>query len=206
MKVIRFFVIIALLAASVPSAQARGWEAGEEELIARSEYSRMAVLTIYERADSLFLRRTAQPVSREMARSPYMHRLIARMLLTVTDPADTGVGIAAPQVGISRRMIAVQRFDKEGEPFEVYLNPRIVSRSQECEVGPEGCLSVPGMRGNVRRSTSIEIEYRDPFDFGLHRERVEGFTAVIFQHEIDHLDGILYVDTALEIEKDSTGE
>ena len=73
-------------------------------------------------------------------------------------------------------------------------------------MGPEGCLSVPGMRGNVRRSTAIEIEYRDPFDFELHRERVEGFTAVIFQHEIDHLDGILYVDTALEIEKDSTGE
>ena len=106
---------------------------------------------------------------------------------------DDGIGIAAPQVGILRRMIAVQRFDKPGEPFEFYLNPEIVESSAETAPGREGCLSIPGLAGTVVRAQRIVLRYRDE-RFAEKTETIDGFTAVIFQHETDHLDGILYTD------------
>jgi peptide deformylase len=115
------------------------------------------------------------------------------MLATVKDPANEGVGIAAPQVGLLRRMVAVQRFDKAGEPFEFFLNPEIIAMLGENKPGGEGCLSVPDMRGVVSRSHHIVLRYRD-VDFVEHTDTIEGFTAVIFQHEVDHLDGVLYID------------
>lgn len=117
--------------------------------------------------------------------------LIERMYLAVTDPVDGGVGIAAPQVGINRNVIWVQRFDKEGNPFEVYINPKITWKSKELSKGQEGCLSIPVLRGDVYRHHAIEIEYQDR-EGKKHSEKIEGFTAVIFQHEIDHLHGILF--------------
>ena len=114
-------------------------------------------------------------------------------VLTVDSEAD-GVGIAGPQVGISRRVVAVQRFDKEGEPFEVYPNIRITARRGEPEPGPEGCLSVPGRRGTVSRYREIDISYTAMPEGRDTVETITGFTAVIFQHECDHLDGILYTD------------
>jgi peptide deformylase len=126
------------------------------------------------------------------------------MIATVTHPSQDGVGIAAPQVGINRRVVAVQRFDKEGEPFEVYPNIRIVWASESLESGPEGCLSVPDRRGEVMRSQEIVIEYADVtrLDCPEHmvRDTVKGFTAVIFQHEVDHLDGILYIDKSVSLD------
>lgn len=134
------------------------------------------------------------------------------MVATVTHPSQDGVGIAGPQVGLNRRIVAVQRFDKEGEPFEVYPNVRIVWASDSLAAGPEGCLSVPDKRGEVVRSQEIVIEYADitgvehsQQEYQLKtsrwakpvpmvRDTVSGFTAVIFQHEVDHLDGVLYID------------
>ena len=83
------------------------------------------------------------------------------MVKTVTHPSQDGVGIAGPQVGLNRRVVAVQRFDKQGEPFEVYPNIRIVWASDSLAPGPEGCLSVPDRRGEVLRSQEIVIEYAD---------------------------------------------
>lgn len=123
--------------------------------------------------------------------------LINRMYLAVTHPTDGGVGIAAPQVGINRNVIWVQRFDKIGEPFEVYLNPKIVWKSELMRKGAEGCLSIPDERGEVFRHYAIEIEYQDRKG-KKHSEKVEGFTSVIFQHEIDHLNGILFTDRLKE--------
>lgn len=123
--------------------------------------------------------------------------LINRMYLAVTHPTDGGVGIASPQVGINRNVIWVQRFDKPGEPFEVYLNPKIVWKSKLIRKGTEGCLSIPDERGDVFRHYTIEIEYQDRKG-KKHSEKVEGFTAVIFQHEIDHLNGILFTDRLIE--------
>jgi peptide deformylase len=127
------------------------------------------------------------------------------MLATVQNPENEGVGIAAPQVGILRRVVAVQRFDKEGEPFEFYVNPEIVEFGDEMELGGEGCLSVPDFSGDVWRAQRIVIKYRDE-KFAEHTETIEGFTAVIFQHEIDHLDGILYIDRMEEDDQEEEYE
>ena len=104
------------------------------------------------------------------------------------------MGIAAPQVGISKQLIAVQRFDKDGNPFEFYVNPTIENYSQDMKWGWEGCLSVPGERDTVLRATQVIISYRDPVSWDILRDTVDGFTAVIFQHETDHLSGKLYID------------
>jgi peptide deformylase len=118
------------------------------------------------------------------------------MLATVRAPQHDGVGIAAPQVGVSKRIICLQRFDKDGGPFECYLNAHIDSLFGEIGKGPEGCLSVPPMRGLVPRYTSVIVSYVHPETLESRRDTVTGYTAVIFQHECDHLDGRLYTDIA----------
>lgn len=166
--------------------------AAEREIIGSGDEI-MRLTTIDNEADSLLLRQVSKPLSRQEVASEEFSTLCRRMLSTVKNPENEGVGIAAPQVGILRRLVAVQRFDKEEEPFEFYINPKIVEYGDDWELGGEGCLSVPDFRGDVWRAQSIKISYRDT-QYRLHREVVEGFTAVIFQHEIDHLDGILYID------------
>lgn len=115
---------------------------------------------------------------------------------------DGGVGIAAPQVGINRKVIWVQRFDKEGSPMEYFINPVIVWRSELQNLGPEGDLSIPEFRDQFYRSKVIQLEYVD-LKGQKYSEIVEGFTAVIFQHEIDHLFGILISDKKEKEKNDS---
>ena len=117
-----------------------GFSAAEEETIHAGKGEIMRILTVGNPADSLVLRQKAAPVTGRMLRTDDYAVLRRRMLATVQDPQNTGVGIAAPQVGILRRMIAVRRFDKPGEPFEFYLNPEIVESSAETAPGREGCL------------------------------------------------------------------
>lgn len=123
---------------------------------------------------------------------PNTATLVKRMKLSLLT-TDGGVGIAAPQVGINRKVIWVQRFDKEGEPLEYFINPIIVWRSEIQNLGPEGDLSIPDFRDQFYRSKVIQLEYVD-LKGQKYSELVEGFTAVIFQHEIDHLFGILISD------------
>lgn len=115
---------------------------------------------------------------------------------------DGGVGIAAPQVGINRKIIWVQRFDKEGEPLEYFINPVITWKSELQNFGPEGDLSIPDFHDQFYRSKVIQLEYVD-LKGQKYSEMVEGFTAVIFQHEIDHLFGILISDKKKKEENDS---
>ena len=154
----------------------------------------MRVLTVDNREDSLVLRAGCSDFRIRDLKSETFRILSGRMIATVTDPSQDGVGIAGPQVGLKRRVVAVQRFDKEGKPFEVYPNIRIVYRSEETQTGPEGCLSVPDIYGNVERSQTVVISYIDINTLKPVRDTVSGFTAVIFQHETDHLDGILFTD------------
>ena len=156
----------------------------------------MRVLTIDDPSDLLVLRSLSSDLSDSALLSDDFKRLAELMVATVTHPSQDGVGIAGPQVGLNRRVVAVQRFDKEGEPFEIYPNVRIVWTSDSLAAGPEGCLSVPGMRGEVLRSQEVVIEYADIKDPAVPtvRDTVSGFTAVIFQHEVDHLEGVLYID------------
>ena len=146
--------------------------------------------------DSVILRAVSKDVPSRAFKSRELRTLISKMLATVTDPSQDGVGIAAPQVGINRRIVCVMRLDKAGAPFEYYVNVRIDSLSGSIVTGPEGCLSVPPMRGMVPRHSRIDISYSDIETGSRIYETVEGYTAVIFQHECDHLDGILYTDRA----------
>ena len=126
--------------------------------------------------------------------------LAQRMFLSMTDPDNPGIGIAAPQVGINKNLFWVQRFDKEGEPFEFYINPKIIWRSALLRKGIEGCLSIPDISGEVLRNYTIQLTYYDK-EGKFHEEIVEGFTAVVFQHEYDHLNGILFTTRLKEQEK-----
>lgn len=123
--------------------------------------------------------------------------LAKRMYLAMRDPARPGVGIAAPQVGINRNIIWVQRLDKPNEPFELCINPKIVWQSNLMRKGAEGCLSIPDERGDVYRNYTIQISFYDS-QGKFTEEVIEGFTAVIFQHEIDHLNGILFTERIIE--------
>lgn len=125
--------------------------------------------------------------------------LAERMFLSMRDPANPGIGIAAPQVGINKNLVWVQRFDKEGEPFELYLNPKIIWRSALLRKGMEGCLSIPDIDGEVLRNYTIKLTYLDK-EGKFHEEMIEGFTAVVFQHETDHINGILFTDRIKEQE------
>lgn len=185
------FIISAFILAGCHGGS--GWTASEKAVI-RSGESVMRVLTIDDREDSLFLRMPCKELSLKQIGSEEYSILTERMLTTVISPEQDGVGIAGPQVGIGRRIVAVQRFDKPGEPFEVYPNIRITARRGDVETGAEGCLSVPGRRGEVPRWQDIDIEYTSPVTGRDTSETIKGFTAVIFQHETDHLDGVLYID------------
>lgn len=165
----------------------------------------MRVLTIDNPTDSAVLRTPSTDLPAEALLSADFERLAELMVATVTHPTQDGVGIAGPQVGLNRRIVAVQRFDKEPTkwggrvdyPFEVYPNVRIIWASDSLAAGPEGCLSVPNRRGEVMRSQEIVIEYASKYgeeQIKIVTDTIKGFTAVIFQHEIDHLEGTLYID------------
>ncbi len=169
------------------------------DIIGTTEEGIMTLCTVETTRDSLFLRQHCSTLNRKQMRSDLFETLMIRMLATVNDPHNPGVGIAAPQVGLSYRLVAVKRFDKIGEPFEFYANPQIIYYSPKTSEGREGCLSIPGYAGQVERSVEIVIRYENPADCKPKQERVKGYTAVIFQHEIDHLNGILYTDRASKV-------
>lgn len=168
---------------------------GEKDLINGSD-SLMRVLSVFDQDDSLVLRTKSVDFTDKDLRSNAFKTLAEKMLYTVKDPSQDGVGIAGPQVGLNRRVIAVQRFDLPGEPFGVYPNVRVDSLWGEKVPGQEGCLSVPGWRGVVPRYDHVIVSYKDPVTLRTIKDTVEGFTAVIFQHEVDHLEGIIYTDRA----------
>jgi peptide deformylase len=158
----------------------------------------MRVFKINNVKDSLLLRQKSEDVTITKGDNTLKH-FTDRLYATVRDSISLGVGIAAPQVGILKKIIWVQRFDKEEFPFEVYLNPKIVQYSQKKQTRAEGCLSIPNRRETLNcRAYAILLEY-DTLDGEHKTEMVEDFTAIIFQHEIDHLNGILYIDLIDEI-------
>jgi peptide deformylase len=157
----------------------------------------MRVLLTTNVADSLILRTPSNDYDLRTD-DPDLDYFIKRLYATVTDTANSGVGIAAPQVGILKKIILVQRFDKSGEPIEAYINPKILKYTDKKQDCREGCLSIPDRRDTTKtRSYAIMLAYDLP-DKTHHIEMVEGFTAVIFQHEIDHINGILYIDRLKE--------
>jgi len=176
----------------IPSCQSSSDFTRSEKKLILEQSEVMRVLTTASMEDSLLLVGKSADITVKALGEETYRALATKMVTTVTSPTLDGVGIAGPQVGIFRRVVAVQRFDKEGEPFEVYPNIRIVSMRGEKVCGPEGCLSVPGVRGDVPRYRDIDIVYTSVHTMTDTLETVKDFTAVIFQHECDHLDGILF--------------
>ena len=131
---------------------------------------------------------------------PGLQLLVEDMIETMRQAP--GVGLAAPQVGESTRLIVVEFGDEDNEdvPPKLYvmLNPEITRASQETLIGTEGCLSIPGIQGDVERLEAVTVK-------GLNRHgqpmtvKAKGWLARIFQHEIDHLDGVLFVDRAEKV-------
>lgn len=105
-----------------------------------------------------------------------------------------GIGLAAPQIGISQRVIVVDlRSEEQPEARLALINPKVVWASKESEKAPEGCLSIPGLEEVIKRSSAIRVEAVD-IDGGSIELETEGLFARVLQHEIDHIDGILFVD------------
>jgi len=173
-------------------------------IMAADSVTPMRVFKITNKRDSLLLRTPSEHVNVDPKDTVLMN-LINRMYATVRDSLSLGAGIAAPQVGILKNIAWVQRFDKEGFPFEVIINPVIRQYSKKKQDCPEGCLSIPGRRDTLSsRAYAILVEYDTP-DASHEIEMVEDFTAVVFQHEIDHLNGILYLDHLKQEVKDAEG-
>lgn len=138
------------------------------------------------------LRRVARPVG-EAEFDEDLETLARRMVHTMG--AEEGVGLAAPQVGESIRVFVIAS-TREGAPPTVLVNPVIVDASGR-EVMEEGCLSVPGVKAKVRRRARVKVEYETLLGrAGGEREGFEadGLLARVVQHEIDHLDGMLFID------------
>lgn len=133
--------------------------------------------------------------------------LIDDMIETLRDAP--GVGLAAPQVGVSERIIVVEYGDEEDDtvPPKLYVvvNPEISHTSNEMVIGTEACLSIPGLVGDVERLKTIVIKGQNRRGQPV-KYKASGWLARIFQHETDHLDGIVYTDRAIRVWKPKEGE
>ncbi len=152
------------------------------------------------------IKTNGEPVLRDIAEvvtdiQAYQH--VYSLMLTAMQDAN-GVGIAAPQIGVSIRAFIVASNPNPRYPDaplmspELMINPQLLTHGEETELGWEGCLSVPECRGEVPRYTNISVQYQCA-DGSEKTAELTGFVARIFQHELDHLDGILFIDRAISI-------
>ena len=146
------------------------------------------------------LRRKARPVSSFDAG---LQSLVDDMIDTMREAP--GVGLAAPQVGVSERVIVVEYAedeDNENAPKKLYVmvNPEIKKCSEETDLGTEGCLSVPGWQGEVERTFEVIVKGQTRHGQPM-KVKAKGWMARIFQHEIDHLNGVVFTDLATRVWK-----
>ena len=152
------------------------------------------------------LSETGKEVPKKLFGTPELHKIIVRMSKAVRK-TDHGVAIAANQIGLPYRIFVVRGFVLAGkersdeDPDAAFINPKIVRISKKKELLDEACLSVPGYHGKVLRSPKATIRAYDETGKKIERGG-SGLLAQVFQHECDHLDGVLYVEKAKEISKD----
>ena len=150
---------------------------------------------------SSVLRKVAKDISKDYKDLP---KFIEDMFETMYD--SDGVGLAAPQIGKSVRLFVIDAtpMEEDDESLKglkkVFINAQIIERSGELVNMEEGCLSIPGIREDVKRKDKIHIEYYDE-NFEFHAEDYEGIAARVLQHEYDHLDGILFTDRISPLRK-----
>ncbi len=161
----------------------------------------MAVLPIVEVPDAR-LRALSTPVD---AVDDDVRRLIADM--TDTMYAAKGIGLAAIQVGVAKRIVVIdlqEQEDEEGKPIRdphAYVNPEVIEASEELSVYNEGCLSIPDQYAEVARPARCRVRWLDG-DGAAHDEELDGLLATCMQHEIDHCDGILFIDHVSRLKRD----
>lgn len=127
-----------------------------------------------------------------------LESLAMEMIDTMHDPKAPGIGIAAPQVGVNARLFIVTLgVGTKKEKDFVMVNPVLLNQSEEVAVAEEGCLSLPGQYGNVLRSVSIEVQYQD-LSGRFFQKSLEGLDARVFLHELDHLNGVLFIDKLVD--------
>jgi len=156
----------------------------------------MAILPILTIPDPI-LRKKAKPIERVDAE---LRRLVDDMLATMYEAP--GIGLAAPQLGILRRLIVMDpaKDDAPKSPI-VMVNPEILERSQEMRVHEEGCLSIPDFTAEIERPAKTRVSYVDPQ--GKKKEaELEGIWSTLVQHEIDHLNGVLFIDYLSRLKRD----
>ena len=132
--------------------------------------------------------------------TPFVRKVISEMIASVK--VYNGAGIAAPQIGYDLRIfinVFSEETDEDGFPLalehpEVYINPKIINSSKKQFVNREGCLSIPGISLDVGRSNEIDIEYTDMDGKKIVKKNQKGWRAKCLQHEMDHLNGILFID------------
>jgi peptide deformylase len=129
---------------------------------------------------------------------PELQALVGGMLETMR--REDGVGLAAPQVGVSQRVIVIDTSDGTADPY-VLVNPEIVYRSDESVVEDEGCLSLPGITLNVRRAARVSVKAQDARGEPFTIENAEGLLAKAIQHEMDHINGILFIDHVSSVQR-----
>lgn len=148
----------------------------------------MTKLKVYEYPHPI-LKKKALPVEKV---DDELRKTLDDMLETMY--SAVGVGLAAPQVGISKRMLVIDTAHEGEEPQPMFfINPEIIAKSEEMVTCEEGCLSVPEQRAEVERYAYIKVRYLD-YDGNEQEIESDDFLAIVLQHEMDHLDGILYID------------
>jgi peptide deformylase len=161
----------------------------------------MALLPIYETPDPV-LRQISTPVE---AVDDDLRRLIDDMFDTMY--AAPGIGLAAVQVGVPRRLLIIdlqEPEEEDGEPVRdprVFINPEILETSETTKPYQEGCLSVPDQYAEVLRPDRVRARWQDR-DGTQHEEWIDGLLAICLQHEIDHLNGILFIDHLSRLKRD----
>lgn len=195
--IIRILILLCIGSFLASCGTKRIMEKKELEFIGKfDEHTPFQVLKVSVPEELKILRTKSEDLN--LSDELVLKHFINRLKVTLIE--EQGVGIAAPQVGINRNLFLFVRIDKEGEPVEVAINPRIVNHPKEtiCFEG-DGCLSIPGVSGNSIRYPWIDVEYTNEQGVRI-KERLEGysrrdnFVGVIFQHEFDHLQGVLFTD------------
>ncbi|MEI6597377.1 MAG: peptide deformylase [bacterium] len=152
----------------------------------------MPILKIITQPNPI-LRKKSLEISSEIIKTDDFKNLISSMVKTMIK--TDGVGLAAPQIGKNIRLTVIN--SKDG--FFCLINPKFIKKSWARELGQEGCLSIPGVFGKVKRHKKISLTYYNQ-DGKKTKMTAAGMMARVIQHEVDHLDGILFIDKAVEIE------
>ena len=155
----------------------------------------MALIPIITIPDPV-LRKVAAPITEI---TDGVRQLLTDMAETMYDAP--GIGLAAPQISISQRLIVMDCGKDETPELFKMINPEIISRSDELAVLEEGCLSIPDQTADVERPAIVEVKYTD-IAGGEQRLTCEGLLAACVQHEVDHLDGVLFIDHISRLKRD----